>query len=128
MIKRTLYFGNPAYLSNKDSQLVIKIPEEVNNNTLSGSLKSSAIKKIPIEDVGIVVLDCPQITITQGLLMALSENNAAIINCDSKHLPFSLMLPMAGHNAYTEKLRYQLGATLPFKKTIFGIIKISPYQ
>ena len=27
MIKRTLYFGNPAYLSLRNQQLVIKMPE-----------------------------------------------------------------------------------------------------
>jgi|GEM_PF-6980710 len=27
MIKRTLYFGNPAYLSLKNEQLVIQLPE-----------------------------------------------------------------------------------------------------
>ncbi|MDD7632555.1 MAG: hypothetical protein PUK64_08335 [bacterium] len=27
MIKKTLYFGNPAYLSLRDAQLVIQLPE-----------------------------------------------------------------------------------------------------
>ena len=27
MIKKTLYFGNPAYLSLRNAQLVIKLPE-----------------------------------------------------------------------------------------------------
>lgn len=76
-------------------------------------------KIIPIEDIGVVVLDNPQITITQGLLAALSGNNAAIINCDSKHLPFSLMLPTAVHHAYTEKLRFQLEASIPLKKNLW---------
>lgn len=29
MIKKTLYFGNPVYLSLKNAQLVIKLPEVV---------------------------------------------------------------------------------------------------
>lgn len=119
MIKRTLYFGNPAYLSFKDSQLVIKLPEVVKNDTLPKVFKTSAIKTIPIEDIGIVVLDNYQITITQGLLAALSENNAVIINCDFKHLPFSITLPMAAHNSYTEKLRFQIEASVPLKKNLW---------
>ncbi|MCD6354396.1 MAG: type II CRISPR-associated endonuclease Cas1 [Prolixibacteraceae bacterium] len=119
MIKRTLYFGNPAYLSFKNSQLVIKLPEVVKNDSMPSGLKSSLIKTIPIEDIGVVVLDNQQITITQGLLAALSENNAVLINCDFKHLPFSLMLPTAVHHAYTEKLRFQLKSSVPLKKNLW---------
>lgn len=108
MIKRTLYFGNPCYLKKKQEQLHIGFPE-----------KEKEPKSVPIEDIGVVVLDNQQITITQGLLTALSENNAVIINCDSRHLPFSLMLPTAVHHAYTEKLRYQLEASVPLRKNLW---------
>ena len=111
MIKRTLYFGNPAYLSYKNEQLVIKIPEVEKNDTLPTGMKTSAVKTIPVEDIGVVVLDNQRITVTQGLLAALSENNAVVINCDFKHLPFSMLLPTAVHHAYTEKLRFQLEAS-----------------
>lgn len=108
MIKRTLYFGNPCYLKKKNEQLRIEYPDE-----------EKEPKVIPIEDIGIVVLDHPRITITQGLLAAISENNAVIINCDAKHLPFSLLLPSAVHHAYTEKLRFQLNASVPLKKNLW---------
>ena len=35
MIKKTFYFGNPAYLSLRNQQLVIKLPEIVKNDTAS---------------------------------------------------------------------------------------------
>jgi CRISPR-associated protein Cas1 len=108
MIKRTLYFGNPCYLKKKQDQLVVSFPDE--------GLES---KSVPIEDIGIVVLDNPQITITQALLAAISENNAVMINCDAKHLPFALMLPTAGHHVYTEKLRYQLESSVPLRKNLW---------
>ena len=128
MIKRTLYFGNPAYLSYKNAQLVIKIPEVEKNETMPQGMKTKAVKTIPIEDIGVVVLDNQQITVTQGLLAALSESNAAVINCDFKHMPFSLMLPIAVHHAYTEKLRFQFEASVPLKKNLWQqtvIAKIS---
>jgi len=108
MIKRTLYFGNPCYLKKKQEQLQADFPEEEKES-----------KTVPIEDIGVVVLDNPRITITQGLLAALSENNAVVINCDFKHLPFSVLLPTAVHHAYTEKLRYQLEASVPLKKNLW---------
>jgi len=108
MIKRTLYFGNPCYLKKKLEQLVVEYPDEEREG-----------KTLPVEDIGVVVLDNLQITITQGLITALSENNVAIINCNSRHLPFSLMLPTAVHHAYTEKLRFQLEASVPLKKNLW---------
>jgi len=79
MIKKTLYFGNPAYLSLKNKQLVIKMPE-VEKTELPDSIKESAIVTVPIEDTGVVVLDNKQITITHGAMEALLENNVALIN------------------------------------------------
>lgn len=67
MIKRTLYFGNPAYLSLKDAQLVLRLPEVDKNDTLSDSFKKAAERTIPVEDIGIVILDNKQITIIQAL-------------------------------------------------------------
>lgn len=108
MIKRTLYFGNPCYLRKRQEQLQVDFPD-----------KGNEPKTVPIEDIGVVVLDNQQITITQGLLAALSENNAVLINCDFKHLPFSMLLPTAVHHAYTEKLRYQLEASAPLTKNLW---------
>ena len=42
MIKRTLCFSNPTYLSLKNSQLVIKLPEVEKNDTLPESFKAKA--------------------------------------------------------------------------------------
>ena len=82
MIKKTLCFSNPAYLSLKDCQLVIKLPE-VEKAELPESFKKSAVTTIPIEDIGVIVIDNKQITITSGLMSALLENNCAIITCDN---------------------------------------------
>ena len=91
MIKRTLYFGNPAYLSLRNAQLVLRLPEVEKNDKLSASFKKTAERTIPIEDIGIVVLDNKQITITQALIEALLANNCAIITCDSSQMPHGLL-------------------------------------
>ena len=79
MIKRTLCFSNPAYLSLKNAQLVIKLPE-VEKTDLPESFKQSVTTTIPIEDIGVLVLDNKQITVTQGVLEALLDNNCAVID------------------------------------------------
>ena len=77
------------------------------------------VKTIPIEDTGIVILDNKQITITQGLMEALLENNCALITCDSKRMPTGLMLPLAGNTIQTERFKSQIEASLPLKKQLW---------
>lgn len=119
MIKKTLYFGNPAYLSLRDAQLVIKLPEIVNNKTLPESFKQENEVRKPIEDIGVVVLDNKQITITSGLLEYLLANNCAVITCDSKSMPTGLMLPLYGNTTQNERFRHQIEASLPLKKQLW---------
>ena len=108
MIKRTLFFGNPAYLSTKNEQLVVRFPEE-----------DKAEATIPIEDLGYVVLEDPQITITNGLLRKLVQNKTAVITCDQQHLPCSLLQPLVGHTEQTERMRHQINASQPLKKNLW---------
>lgn len=119
MIKRTLCFSNPAYLSLRNSQLVIKLPEVETNSSLPESFKAEATKTIPIEDIGIVVLDNKRITITQGVLEALLENNCAVITCNESHLPIGMHLPLVGNSTQTERMRHQIEASLPLKKQLW---------
>ena len=119
MIKKTLYFGNPAYLSLQNNQLVIKLPEVERNASLPESFKSRSIITRPIEDIGLVILDHKQITITSGVLEALLENNCCVITCDNKSMPVGLLLPLYGNTVQNERFREQLMATLPLKKQLW---------
>lgn len=119
MIKRTLYFGNPAYLSKSNAQLVIKQPEPEKKADVSQSVKTDSATTIPIEDIGVAILDHPQITITQGLLAALLDNNTAVITCDGTHHPSGLLLPLSVHNIQAERFRAQINASEPLKKQLW---------
>ncbi len=107
MIKRTLYFGNPAYISKKDNQLKIKKPNEGNENS------------IPIEDVGIVIIDNPQVTLTHGVLNSLLSNNSAIITCDKKHMPQGMFLNLDSGHIQSEMYSEQINASEPLKKQLW---------
>lgn len=119
MIKKTLCFSNPAYLSLRDAQLVIKLPEVEKADNLTEEFKKAAVVTRPVEDIGVVILDHKQITITQGALEALLENNCAVITCDSNHMPVGLQLPLAGNSIQSERFRDQLDASLPLKKQLW---------
>lgn len=119
MIKKTLYFGNPTYLSLRNKQLVIKLPEVEKNDKFPLELKKQSKRTIPIEDIGVIILDNKQITITQGLIEALLENNSALITCDSSRMPVGLMLPLSGNKTQSERFRCQINASVPLKKQLW---------
>lgn len=112
MIKRTIYIGNPAYLSLSNRQMVIR---RLSTDTGGKDLARS----IPVEDIGVVVIDNRQVTITSGLIDALLENNVALISCDGRSLPTGLMLPLCGHTIQNERFRCQLSASLPLQKQLW---------
>jgi CRISPR-associated protein Cas1 len=105
MIKKTLYFGSATYLSVKQQQLVIK--------------NEAAEKAVPIEDIGVLVLDNYQITVTHTVLQKLLDNNCAVITCNDKHHPTGLFLNLDGHTQQTEKFKAQINASEPLKKQLW---------
>lgn len=118
MIKRVLCFTNPAYLSLRQGQIVHQLPEVVHAKNVTEEFRQSA-RTIPIEDVGVVVLDNKQITITSGLMAALLDNNCAIVTCNDQHLPVGLELPLMGNSIQNERFRQQLDASEPLKKQMW---------
>ncbi|MBO4751143.1 MAG: type II CRISPR-associated endonuclease Cas1 [Bacteroidales bacterium] len=111
MIKKTVCFSNPTYLSLRNGQLVVKVAAHDDEPERQASL--------PIEDLGVVVLDHQQITITSGAIAALIENNAAVVTCDEKHIPTGLVLPLEGHTVQQERFEAQISASLPLRKQLW---------
>ena len=119
MIKKTLCFSNPIYLSLRNAQLVLHVPEVETNKTLPEAIKKEAERTIPIEDIGVVILDTRRITITSGVMEALLENNCAVITCNQKSMPVGLLLPLCGNTTQNERFRSQLEASLPLRKQLW---------
>ena len=140
MIKRTVYIGSPAKVHLKLDQLCFDKSQDIPNEPDFERKKSDAYAQwlfndvpipekyldqepqrvsIPIEDIGLLVLDHPQISITHGLINALTENNSAVLICNEKHLPNAMMLPLAANQTYTEKLPFQIAASEPLKKNLW---------
>lgn len=119
MIKKTLCFSNPIYLSLRNAQLVLHLPEVESNKTLPEAMKKEAERTIPIEDIGVVILDNRRITITSGVMEALLENNCAVITCNQKSMPIGLLLPLSGNTIQNERFHSQLEASLPLRKQLW---------
>ncbi|MFB6342954.1 type II CRISPR-associated endonuclease Cas1 [Saccharicrinis sp. FJH62] len=107
MLKRTLFFSNPYNLSLKDRQLVVKSPE------------NDPVTNVPIEDLGFIVFDHPHLKFSMKLIEQLNAFNVAVVFCDSKHMPSSMLLPLDANHIQTELFRYQINASEPLKKNLW---------
>jgi CRISPR-associated protein Cas1 len=116
MIKRTLYFGNPCYLFSKDKQLYIKLNE---NTKPSESVFDNLKYKIPIEDIGLVILDNYGITMSQYLLSSLLENNVAVVVCNSSHMPNGMFLNLDSNTLQSKLFTFQINASKPLKNQLW---------
>ncbi|MEX1001532.1 MAG: type II CRISPR-associated endonuclease Cas1 [Crocinitomicaceae bacterium] len=107
MLKRTLFFGNPYHISTRDLQLHV-----VEKDT-------GEIKTVPVEDIGFIVFEHPHITFTQSVMQLLAENNTAVIFCDQKFHPSSMLFHLDTHYIQTEKFKHQINASEPLKKQLW---------
>ena len=105
MLYRSIYIGNPAYLKLKDKQLKVTDPETKEEK---GS--------VPIEDIGLLMLDHYQITLSHQLIQELMKNNVILISCDERHLPLAGMLPFSGNTLFSERVKTQIEVSEPLKK------------
>lgn len=108
MIKKTLFFGNPVYLSTANDQMVIAFPDKAKEKRI-----------IAVEDIGMVVLEDRQITITNALIDRLSSNNVAIVTCNQQYMPTGLLMNLSGHSELTERHLNQIDASAPLKKNLW---------
>ncbi|MCF6185667.1 MAG: type II CRISPR-associated endonuclease Cas1 [Bacteroidales bacterium] len=108
MIKRTLYFETDARLTTKKEQLVVNF---TGNEAAAGT--------VPIEDIGVIIIDAQQLMISRALISKLLANNVALITCDEKHMPQGMMLNLDGNTLQQERFRIQMAVSLPLKKNLW---------
>ncbi len=110
MIKRTVEISTPGcYVHTKDEQLLIE-------------KDGFKVGTIPIEDLGVLIFDSPQLLITSSVMRSLAEQNVAVIFTDSKHLPSSLTIPFSVNSIQTKVLNQQIAISLPTKKRLWSAI------
>ena len=108
MLKRTLFFSTPYCLSLRNGQMIIHTHEAPDQR-----------KSIPIEDIGFVVLEDQQTSITLPLLNALSDNNVAVILCGENRMPNTMLMNLDSNRTQGENYRSQINASEPLKKGLW---------
>lgn len=105
MLKKTILIENKIALSTKNQQLVLKT--EVKE------------KSIPIEDIGFLLLDHPEIYLSIPAMNLLVDNNTSIIICGKNHLPNGMLLNLNSHHIQQEIFKNQIEASVPLKKQLW---------
>lgn len=112
MIKRTICIENPAHLKCRNDQFVVSF------KGIKG-LENIPEKSVPVEDIGIIILEHPQITISHYLLDRLLQNNVAVVTCNATRHPAGLFLNLDGNTVQSERFRAQTEASEPLKKQLW---------
>ncbi|PSR06523.1 MAG: type II CRISPR-associated endonuclease Cas1, partial [Bacteroidetes bacterium SW_10_40_5] len=107
MLKRTIVFSNPYHLKTKHQQLVVHHKE------------SGEEQQLPIEDLGYVIFEHQAITFTQNVIRELSKNNTAVVFCNDKHMPHSMLFNLEGNYEQNERFHQQINASVPLKKQLW---------
>lgn len=76
-------------------------------------------RKVPLEDIAVLVLENPSITLTVACLQRLFEQNVVVVVCNAKHMPEALLLPSSANNVHSEVLRLQIQSSLPMTKQLW---------
>ncbi len=105
MLKKTILLENKGSLTAKNLQLIIK-----------SEIRESAI---PIEDIGFLVIDNPEIYLSIPAMNLLIENNTSIIICNNNHLPNGMFLNLNSHHIQQEIFKNQINASEPLKKQLW---------
>jgi len=108
MIKRTLVFSSPSVLSLKNAQLVIAMKEHPDEK-----------RTVPIEDIGVVMIENPMVSVTIPLLNALSDDNVAVVICDHRGMPNAMLQNLETNNCQGEVLRTQLAVGEVMRKQLW---------
>lgn len=107
MVKRTLFFSSPCKLTFRNCQLIVE-------NYDTGQKKT-----VPIEDIGVVIIENQQVQISIPVLNALAENNSAVVFCDGKHMPQTMLCHLDSNSVQAETYKYQIEASQPLKKNLW---------
>lgn len=107
MLKKTVEFATPGTrLSVALKQLVIERPDHPKAT-------------LPIEDLGVVIVDDARASYTQAVFIELLEAGATVLVTGRNHLPVGMMLPLDAHHVQTERHRAQVEAGAPLKKRVW---------
>lgn len=108
MLKRTIMITTPSSLTLKNRQLVFAALDSKED-----------VRTVPVEDLGVVIVENQQVSLSVPLINALSDNNVAVIYCDGRSMPNSVLLSLNANTTQSEMLKYQVSVNDSLKKRLW---------
>lgn len=105
MAWRGLHLTRPSRLALADGQIVVR-PDE-------GEVR------LALEDIGWVVLDTPQASLTSALISACMAAGVVVVSTDARHVPNGMLLPFHTHHRQAGVARLQVAAGGPLRKRLW---------
>ena len=72
--------------------------------------RDGSLLTTPVDEIAVVILAHPSITLTKTVLQELALAGAVLVVCDEKHLPTSMLAPLIGHHLASRIMREQASA------------------
>ena len=83
------------------------------------------VGRVPLDDVGAVIVHAHGVTWTTNLVVALAERGATLLLCGANHAPVAICLPVAGHHAQNARMRAQWEARRPLAKQLWRALVVA---
>ena len=96
--------------------VVINQPARLRREHFSLVVEQAQAARLPFEDIAVIVLNHPEITLTHPVLSACGEYGIGLYATGSNHQPNGIFLPFQQHSRATRMLRLQLALDKPTGK------------
>ena len=84
--------------------------------------QGEVVARVPIEDLGMLIIDGHGHVITHELIAQLAVANVCVIFTDEKHIPVATSLALTSHHLHAKVLRSQIDCGVPTQKRIWQSI------
>lgn len=89
---------------------------------------SEELGRVPLDDVGVLLLSAQSVSFSKNILNALAEKGCVSILCGKNYTPQSMVLPVYSHYLFAKILKNQINSSLPFRKRIWQQVVVKKIQ
>lgn len=103
---------------------VVEVAEDgrhlaVDRGFLTVSAGGEEIGRVPLDDIGAVLINAHGCTYSNNLVVRLAERGVGLVICGSNHNPVAWLWPVVSHHAQRSRIEAQMTATRPLAKRLW---------
>lgn len=117
MVKRTVEISLDARRGPSSADSVTRL--NVERDQLVIKRDQAEVGRVPIEDIGYLILDEKALSLTHSVLTRLLHYGGTMLVCDDTHTPAGLLLSMNDNDLTARRIRAQATMTLPRRKRLW---------